>query len=48
MIIIISAAVIGLISGILIGPFYMALAAARYFAWLMPFGNGSDNSFDHI
>jgi len=41
-------AVLGLIGGLLIGPFYIGLTTARYFSWLMPFGNNSDGSFDHI
>lgn len=42
------AAVLGLVAGCVIGPFYVAITASRYFSWLMPFGNKSDGSLDRI
>jgi len=47
-VIVVGGAVLGLVGGILIGPFYIGLATARYFSWLMPFGDNSDGSLDHI
>ena len=41
------AVVLGLIVGMIIGPIYLGLSAARYFVWLIP-GDNSDSSFDHI
>lgn len=48
-IIIITATLIGLIAGIVVGPLFVATSIGKHFLWLLPFSkNNSDSSFDHI